>query len=314
VLGRDVSGVAEACGTAIAGFQKGDEIYAMLGIDRGAYAEYVIVKANEAVPKPGSIDHLAAAGVPLAGLTAWQGLFKFGGLKAGQRVLIHAGAGGVGHFAIQFAKARGAHVITTVSEKHIEFVREIGADDVIDYKKQKFEDVVRGVDLVLDLIAGDTRERSWPALKKGGILVSTMMEPFREKAREFGAERVTVQENGEDLREIGSLIDAGKVTPKISRVFDFHEVSAAQEYVEKGNTEGKVVLKVAICNGHALPQGVRTVCTRPGSSGPGCGAKLPTDRPKIVQHSRKENLSCPSLSSWEPLKLRRGRGIKSYRC
>jgi NADPH:quinone reductase-like Zn-dependent oxidoreductase len=243
VLGRDVSGVAEACGTAIAGFQKGDEIYAMLGIDRGAYAEYVIVKANEAVPKPGSIDHLAAAGVPLAGLTAWQGLFKFGGLKAGQRVLIHAGAGGVGHFAIQFAKARGAHVITTVSEKHIEFVM----DDVIDYKKQKFEDVVRGVDLVLDLIAGDTRERPWPALKKGGILVSTMMEPFREKAREFGvrAERVTVQENGEDLREIGSLIDAGKVTPKISRVFDFHEVSAAQEYVEKGKARSCSKLRSA---------------------------------------------------------------------
>ena len=118
VLGRDVSGVVEVCGTETTGHQKGDEIYAMLGIDRGAYAEHVIVKANEGAPKPRSIDHLTAAGVPLAGLTAWQGLSRYGELKAGQHVLIHGGSGGVGHFAIQFAKAKGAHVITTVSEKH----------------------------------------------------------------------------------------------------------------------------------------------------------------------------------------------------
>ena len=227
--------------------QKGDEIYAMLGFDRGAYAEHVIVKFNEAAPKPRSIDHLAAAGVPLAGLAAWQGLFRYGELKAGQRVLIHGGSGGVGHFAIQFAKAKGAHVITTVSEKHIKFVRELGADEVVDYKRQKFEDVAHDVDVVLDLIGGETRKRSWPVLKKGGILVSTMIEPFQEKMREFGvrAAHYTVQENGEELREIGSLIDAGKVKPKISKVFDFHEVRSAHEYVEKGDTEGKVVLKVA---------------------------------------------------------------------
>jgi len=248
LLGRDVSGVVEACGTETTGHQKGDEIYAMLGVDRGAYAEHVIVKANEAAQKPRSIDHLAAAGVPLAGLTAWQGLFRYGGLTAGQRVLIHGGSGGVGHFAIQFAKVRGAHVITTVSEKHIEFVREIGADDVIDYKKQKFEDMVREVDVVFDLIGGETRERSWPVLKKGGILVSTMMEPFHEKTRELGvrAAHYTVQENGEELGEIGSVIDAGKVKPKICKVFDFHKVGSALKYVEKGDTEGKVVLKVAV--------------------------------------------------------------------
>src|SRR5262249_17010745 len=198
VLGRDVSGVVEACGAETIGHQRGDEIYAMLGIDRGAYVEHVIVKANEAAPKPRSIDHLAAAGVPLAGLTAWQGLFRYGELKAGQRVLIHGGSGGVGHFAIQFAKARGAYVITTVSEKNIGFVRESGGDDVVDYKKQKFEDVVREVDVVFDLIGGETRKRSWPVLKKGGILVSTMMEPFQENTRELGvrAAGYTVQENG----------------------------------------------------------------------------------------------------------------------
>ena len=183
----------------------------------------------------------------MAGLTAWQGLFRYGGLKAGQRVLIHGGSGGVRHFAIQFAKAKGARVITTVSEKHIGFVREIGADDVVDYKKQRFEDMVHEVDVVFDSIGGDTRERSWPVLKKGGILVSTMMEPLDEKPRELGmrAAHYTVQENREDLREIGSLIDAHKVRPKISRVFDFHVLSSAFEYVEKSDTEGKAVLKVA---------------------------------------------------------------------
>jgi NADPH:quinone reductase-like Zn-dependent oxidoreductase len=173
VLGRDVSGVVEACGTETNGHQKGDEIYAMLGIDRGAYAEDVIVKANEAAPKPRSIDHLAAAGVPLAGLTV------------------------VGHVAIQFAKAKGAHVIPTVSEKHIEFVREIGADDVVDYKKRKFEDVVRELDVVFDLIGGETRKRSWPVLKKGGILVSTMMEPFQGEHSRTRRARCAFYRSGE---------------------------------------------------------------------------------------------------------------------
>jgi NADPH:quinone reductase-like Zn-dependent oxidoreductase len=247
VLGRDVSGVVEACGTEITGHRKGDAIYAMLAFDRGAYAEHVIVKGNEAALKPKSIDHLTAAGVPLAGLTAWQGLFRHGELKTGRRVLIHGGSGGVGHFAIQFAKARGAYVITTVSERHIEFVREIGADDVIDYKKQKFEDIARDVDVVFDLIGGETRQRSWQVLKKGGILVSTMMEPFGDKPRALGvrAAHYTVQESGRELREIAGLIDAGKVKPKISKVFNFHEVGSAFEYVENGDTEGKVVLKVA---------------------------------------------------------------------
>jgi NADPH:quinone reductase-like Zn-dependent oxidoreductase len=247
VLGRDVSGVVEACGTEITEHRKGDEIYAMLAFDRGAYAEHVIVKVNEAAPKPKSIDHLAAAGVPLAGLTAWQGLFRYGGLTTGGRVLIHGGSGGVGHFAFQFAKAMGVHVITTVSEKHIGFVKEIGADEVVDYKTQKFEDMVRDVDMVFDLIGGETRRRSWQVLKKGGILVSTMMEPFGDKTREFGvrAAHYTVQESGRELREIGGLIDAGKVKPRISKVFNFLEVGSAFEYVEKGDTEGKVVLKLA---------------------------------------------------------------------
>ncbi len=247
VLGRDVSGVVETCGDGIAGWKPGDEIYAMLGIDRGGFAQHVIVKVAEAAAKPKTIDHVAAASVPLAGLTAWQGLFRYGGLAAAQRVLIHGGSGGVGHFAIQFAKARGAHVITTVSEKHVGFVKAIGADEVIDYKKQRFEDVVRDVDMVFDLIAGETQERSFGVLKKGGILVSTLSEPSQDKARQLGvrATRYTVQENGAELGENAALIDAGKVKPKVSKTFAFRDATAAQEFVEKGHVEGKVVLKVA---------------------------------------------------------------------
>ena len=225
----------------------GDAIFAMLGIDRGGYAEYAIVKDIEAAPKPRSLDLVAAASVPLAGLTAWQGLFRYGELKAGQRVLIHGGSGGVGHFAIQFAKVTGAYVITTVSAQHIDFVRSLGADEVIDYTAQRFEDVVKDVDLVYDLIAGETQERSWSVLKRGGIMVSTLAEPSQEKARAKGvrAMRYTVKENGGELEEIGRLIDESKVKPKIARTYGLAEAASAQDYVEQGHTEGKVVLKIA---------------------------------------------------------------------
>ena len=169
VPGREIAGVVEACGGLVDEWKEGDAIFAMLGIEHGGYAEYAIVKDSEAAAKPRSLDFVAAASVPLAGLTAWQGLFRYGELKAGQRVLIHGGSGGVGHFAIQFAKALGAYVITTVSAQHIDFVRSLGADEVIDYKAQRFEDVVKDVDLVYDLIAGETQERSFEVLKRGGI-------------------------------------------------------------------------------------------------------------------------------------------------
>jgi NADPH:quinone reductase-like Zn-dependent oxidoreductase len=247
VPGREIAGVVEACGGLVDEWKVGDAIFAMLGIDRGGYAEYAIVKDSEAAPKPRSLDFVAAASVPLAGLTAWQGLFRYGELKAGQRVLVHGGSGGVGHFAIKFAKVIGAYVITTVSAPHIDFVRSLGADEVIDYKAQRFEDVVKNVDLVYDLIAGETQERSWNVLKRGGIMVSTLAEPSQEKARANGvrAMRYTVKENGGELEEIGRLIDEGKVKPKIARTYGLAEAASAQDYVEQGHTEGKVVLKIA---------------------------------------------------------------------
>jgi NADPH:quinone reductase-like Zn-dependent oxidoreductase len=248
VMGRDISGIIASCGAGSAdGLKEGDAIYAMLGVDRGGYAEYAIVTPGEAARKPASVDYVAAAAVPLAGLTAWQGLFRYGGLKAGQRVLIHGGSGGVGHFAIQFAKAKGATVIATAGGEHIDFVRGMGADEAIDYKKQPFEDVVHDVDLVYDLIGGETQERSFGVLKKGGILVSTLTEPNQDKARQYGvrATRYTAEPSAAELDEIARLIDDGKVKPKVSKVFTLAEAGKAQMCVAQGHTEGKVVLRIA---------------------------------------------------------------------
>jgi NADPH:quinone reductase-like Zn-dependent oxidoreductase len=169
-----------------------------------------------------------------------------GGLEAGQRVLIHGGSGGVGHFAIQFAKAKGAYVITTVSSSHVDFVRRLGADKVIDYKKERFEAEVGDVDLVFDLIGGETQERSWAILKRGGILISTLNEPSREMAAARGArgKRYTAAESGADLAEIAALIDSGKVKPVIAKTFPLEEAAAAQQFLERQHPAGKVILTV----------------------------------------------------------------------
>lgn len=245
-LGRDVSGIVEKCGAQATTFKAGDEIFGMVGIGGGGYAEKVVLDQRAAARKPPGIDHAHAAAIPLAGQTAWQGLFRHGGLKAGQSVLIHGGSGGVGHFAVQFAKAKGAHVLTTVSTDNVSFARSLGADVVIDYKTQRFEDHASDVDVVLDLIDGETRERSWKVLKRGGILVSTLTEPSQDKAREFGvrALRYTVEADGKELAEIAGLVEAGKVRAHVSKTFPLKDASQALAWVEKGHSVGKVVLVV----------------------------------------------------------------------
>jgi NADPH:quinone reductase-like Zn-dependent oxidoreductase len=246
VLGRDVAGTVIECGPAAGRFAKGESIYAMPGLGRGGYAEYALVKATEAAPKPQSLDAIQAGAVPLAALTAWQGLFRHGNLKPGQRVLIHGASGGVGHFAVQFAKAKGAWVAATASAGHLDFVRRLGADEVIDYQAQRFEDDLHDLDLVFDLVGGETQERSWDVLKQGGALVSTLNEPSREKAAARGvrALRYTVSESGADLAAIGELIDAGKVKPVITRTYQLKEAAAAQEFLEHDHPQAKVVLSV----------------------------------------------------------------------
>lgn len=247
VLGRDVSGTVVGLGASVARFAKGDSLFAMPGIERGGYAEYVLVKEFEAARKPTSLDAVAAGAVPLAGLTAWQGLFLHGKLEEGQRVLIHGGSGGVGHFAIQFAKSKRAHVATTVSGQHIDFVRQLGADQVIDYRTERFENVIDEVDVVFDLVGGETQERSWEVLRPGGILVSTLTQPSQQKAAAHGARglRYTVTESGADLASIGALIDSGQVKPVITKTYRLKEAAAAQTFLEHEHPPGKVVLVVA---------------------------------------------------------------------
>jgi NADPH:quinone reductase-like Zn-dependent oxidoreductase len=246
VLGRELAGTVVECGPSASRFANGDAVFAMPAIGRGGFAEYAVVKVTEAAPKPASLDVIQAGAVPLAALTAWQGLFKHGNLKAGQRLLIHGGSGGVGHFAIQFAKAKGAYVITTVSAPHIDFVRRLGADHIIDYKAERFEEVVSEVDVVFDLVGGEIQERSWQVLKHGGVLVSTLNEPSKEQAEARGARglRYTVSESGADLVAIGKLIDAGKVKPVVTRTYPFKEAAAAERFLEQEHPAGKVVLSV----------------------------------------------------------------------
>jgi len=245
-LGRDVSGVVEKCGAQATQFKIGDEVFGMVGIGGGGYAEKAVLDQHALALKPPLLDHPHAAAIPLAGQTAWQGLFRHGELHSGQSVLIHGGSGGVGHFAIQFAKAKGARVLTTVSTDNVAFARDLGADAVIDYKSQRFEDLAKDLDMVFDLIGGETRERSWKLLKRGGVLVSTLSEPTQETADRYGvrALRYTVEADGGELAEIADLVASGKVKPHVQRAFLLDQVASAMAVVEHGGSAGKIVLSL----------------------------------------------------------------------
>jgi NADPH:quinone reductase-like Zn-dependent oxidoreductase len=247
VLGRDIAGTIEATGAEVSAFRQGDAVFALLDRDHGGYAEYVIVKARDLARKPERLDFVEAAAVPLAAITAWQGLFDQGALQSGELVLIHGGAGGVGHFAVQLAKAKGARVATTVAAQDVAFMRELGADQVIDYQHQRFEGQVRDVDLVFDLVGGDTQERSWVVLKRGGRMVSTLTQPSEERARALGVRvaHYTAKPNAQELAAIARLIDEGKVRPHIERIYPLASVREAQVALEHGHTQGKIVLNMA---------------------------------------------------------------------
>jgi NADPH:quinone reductase-like Zn-dependent oxidoreductase len=245
-LGRDACGIVERCGAQATRFKPGDDVFGMVGIHGGGYAEQAVLDERALAEKPAALDSVHAAAVPLAGQTAWQGLFRHGQLKAGQSVLIHGGSGGVGHFAVQFAKARGARVLTTVSTDNVAFARELGADVVIDYKKQRFEDEARDLDIVFDLIDGETRARSWSLLKKGGVLVTTLTDPSQEKATQLGvrAMRYTVEADGAELAEIANLIAEGRVSPHVQKTLPLSSAAEALAAVEEGHSVGKIVLQV----------------------------------------------------------------------
>ena len=246
VPGWDVSGVVEAAGPGATRWKPGDELFSRPDIARnGAYAEFLVVRESEAARKPQSLDHLQAAAVPLAALTAWQALFDAAGLGPGQTVLIHAAAGGVGHFAVQLAKWKGARVIGTASGGNQSFLRTLGADDTIDYTTTRFEEVVRDADVVLDTMGGDTQQRSWKTLREGGIL-STILAPPPEEAvpPEKRLGYTFVQPNAEQLSEIATLIDAGKVRTVVETVLPLPEARYAQDRSQAGHVRGKIVLQV----------------------------------------------------------------------
>ncbi len=246
ILGCEFSGVIEGVGANVSSVKIGDEIYGTVSIARsGAYAEYVIAKENEIAPKPKNIDHINAAALPVGIGTAWQA-FTAAGLQAGQKVLIHAAAGGVGSLAVQLAKTKGAYVIGTASARNLEFVKNLGADEVIDYTTTKFEEVVKDVDVVFDLIGGETQERSFGVLKKGGFLASTVSAPDAETLAKYGINgaMIVLQPNAANLKEITTLVEAGKINTFIETVLPLSEARKAHELSESGRTRGKIILEV----------------------------------------------------------------------
>jgi NADPH:quinone reductase-like Zn-dependent oxidoreductase len=247
IPGWDMSGVVEEVGPGVSQFKRGDAVFALADLTRdGAYAQYIAVSEAALALKPESLYHVRAAATPVSALTAWRALFDLGHLQYGQRILIHGGSGGVGHFAGQLAKWKGAYVIATASTKNQELLRKLGADETIDYTTQKFEEVADEVDLVLDTIGGDTQERSWRVLNKGGALISLVQSPSEQKARRFGVRGImcSIQPDGAQLSKIAQLIDSGKLKPIIDRILPLSEARRAHELSQNGHIRGKIVLRV----------------------------------------------------------------------
>ncbi|MET7756505.1 NADP-dependent oxidoreductase [Streptomyces sp. NPDC005389] len=246
-VGWDVSGTVEAVGPGVGILRPGDEVFGMPLFPRqaGAYAEYVVAPARHLARKPASLTHVEAAALPLAALTAWQALVDAADVRPGERVLVHAAAGGVGHLAVQIAKARGAYVIGTASAGKHDLVRELGADEVVDYRETPFEDVVSDVDVVLDGIGGETAERSLKVLRDGGRLI-TLPGPDDVPAAQDGvrASWVLVEPDHLGLREIAALVESGRLRPVVDVVVPLAEAAKAHTIGERGRTTGKIVLAV----------------------------------------------------------------------
>lgn len=251
VLGWDVSGVVEAVGFGVTLFKPGDEVFGMLPYPHGvgSHAEYVTGPARAFAAKPAGIDHVQAGALPLAALTAYQAIVDTAAVGPGQRVLIHAAAGGVGHLAVQIAKARGAYVIGTASAAKHEFVRSLGADEVIDYRTTDFRDAVRDVDMVLDPLSGDTRARSLDVLRPGGVLVSILPgtdpdEAAKAAARGVRVESLLVEADHAGMNAVAGLAASGALRAHVEAVFPLAEAAKAHTLGETNRTTGKIVLTV----------------------------------------------------------------------
>ena len=247
ILGWDIAGIVTAVGANVTQFKVGDAVYAMLP-GHGGYAEYAVLPDSLLAPKPRSLDYAHAAAVPLAAMTAYKSLYDAANLASGQTVLIHGASGGVGSFGVQLAKARGATVIATASTHNLEFVKTLGADEVIDYTATAFESVVHQVDVVFDPVGGDIQEPSFKTLRPGGILVSVAggRPPSSELAAQYGVTGAFVgtEPDGAKLRAITDLIEAGKIKPFVETILPLNEVRKAHQLLESGRSRGKIVLQI----------------------------------------------------------------------
>ncbi|MEN9560647.1 MAG: hypothetical protein RLZZ502_1858, partial [Pseudomonadota bacterium] len=271
VMGNDLAGVVCEVGKEVQGFKIGDEVYARLDKSRiGAFAEYAAVRAVDAALRPKNLSFEEAAALPLVALTAWQALVDVAKLTAGQRVLIHAGSGGVGQMAIQIAHHLGVKVLTTVGKRNIELVKSWGADTAIDYHAERFEDIAKDCDVVLDSAGGDTLVRSFSCVKPGGVVVSIGGTPSKDFAKKWGLnpflvfviglmsrkvsaaakasqaryEYLFMRPDGAQLAHLADLVESGILKPKIDRVFGLDQVVEALQYSESGRVTGKVVIKI----------------------------------------------------------------------
>lgn len=249
ILGWDAAGIIKEVGSKVTSFQVGDAVFARPATTaNGTYAEYTAIDENLLAPHPKNYSFAEAASVPLAGLTAWQCLVDFSEIKAGDKVLIHAGAGGVGSLAIQIAKSFGAHVASTASGKNEAFLKEIGVDTFINYREENFEQVIHEYDIVLDTMGGMIQEKSYNVLRTGGKLVSIVSQPNKEIAKKKGIKAgfVWLEPNGKQLTEIGKLMENGKLKPIIGHEFSFTEqgLQAAHRLSETQHAKGKIVIHI----------------------------------------------------------------------
>lgn len=249
-LGMDFSGIIKQAGEEISSdFKQGDEVYGQAGIPSGgsgAFAEQALASVTSIANKPKTLDHSEAAALPLVGVSAWQALVEHIGLSKGQKILIHGGAGGIGSIAIQLAKNLGAYVATTVSTEDIQFVHELGANEVIDYKTQTFEDVVKDYDAVFDTVGGETYTRSFRALRKDGIIVSMLEQQNLELMKQFGVKAISqfTQVNKERLAKLAEWVDQNNVNIHIEKTFSLDEVGKALDYLRDIHPRGKIVLTI----------------------------------------------------------------------
>jgi NADPH:quinone reductase-like Zn-dependent oxidoreductase len=271
ILGNDLSGVVKAVGSRVTRFKPGDEIYARLDKDRiGSFAEVALVRESAAAFKPTNITHAEAASLALVGLTCWQAFVEIARLERGQKVLVHAGSGGVGTFAIQFAHHLGAVVATTTSTRNVDLVKQLGADVVIDYKTQRFEDVCRDQNVVFDTLGGETLHRSFAVTRRGGVIVSIAGVPDAKWAKAYGLnpllvfvlgfmtrktarlarrhgvrfEYLFMRADGRQLAEIAKLVERGTLRPVIDKVFPLDRIHEAMAYSESGRARGKIVIRI----------------------------------------------------------------------